>query len=350
MKHQQIPEVAVIILNYNGKSWLEKFLPSVLKYTPATLAKIWVADNASQDGSIEMIKSQFPGVSTLSMPENFGFAEGYNQAILNIPCKYALLLNSDVEVTDSWLEPLYYTLKRDKTVAACQPKLLSYHQPEMFEYAGAAGGMIDKYGYPFCRGRIFDRMERDSGQYDDEIEVFWATGACMMVRKDLFILAGGFDKDFFAHMEEIDLCWRLKNLGYKIKYIPSSTVYHVGGGTLSAQNPHKTFLNYRNNRLLLFKNLNSGQVLQVNFIRNILDLVAFLMSLIKFRFREAGAIFRAQLAYRKMMVRAFNKRQQFVEIQYQHKIGAPNTKGIYPKSLIFSFFVRQRKKFTQLSW
>lgn len=348
MKNQTVPEVAIIILNYNGKHWLEKFLPSVIEHTPATLAKIWVADNGSTDGSIEFIKTNFPVVNSLRIPENLGYAEGYNQAIAHIPCVYALLLNSDVEVTDGWLEPLYYTLKRDHSIAACQPKLLDYNQPEMFEYAGAAGGMIDKYGYPFCRGRVFQVMERDAGQYNDEIEIFWASGACMMIKKELFIIAGGFDGDFFAHMEEIDLCWRLKNLGYKIKYIPSSKIYHVGGGTLEAQNPHKTFLNFRNNRLLLFKNIEKGKVMQVNIIRNILDLVAIIVSLLKFRFKESWAIIRAQFAYRNMMLNAFNKRQEFAQIQEKFKINPPNKKGMYPHSLVIDFYLKQRKKFTLL--
>ncbi|MCO5230424.1 MAG: glycosyltransferase family 2 protein [Chitinophagales bacterium] len=344
------PKIAVVILNYNGKTWLEKFLPSVIEYTPVELAKIWVADNASTDGSLDMIKSQFPSVNTIALSENFGFAEGYNQAIKNISCDYVLLLNSDVEVTPNWLEPLYQTMSKDRTIAVCQPKLLDYKQQEKFEYAGAAGGMIDKYGYPFCRGRLFENIETDNGQYDNEMEIFWATGACMLVRRELFLLVGGFDKDFFAHMEEIDLCWRLKRLGYKIIYTHQSKVYHVGGGTLNAQNPHKTFLNFRNNRLLLFKNLDFKQFLFINAVRNILDMVALFKSLLQFRLKEAWAILRAQFAYRAMIGQAFHKKQIFIETQYKHKIGAPNLKGIYPKSLLVSYFINQRKKFSQLSW
>ncbi|MCO5233794.1 MAG: glycosyltransferase family 2 protein [Chitinophagales bacterium] len=346
----QTPKIAVVILNYNGREWLKKFLPSVIEHTPTELAKIWVADNASTDGSLEMIKTEFQSVNTISLSENFGFAEGYNQAIKNISCHYVLLLNSDVEVTSNWLQPLFQLINRDRSIAICQPKLLDYNQKEKFEYAGAAGGMIDKYGYPFCRGRIFENIETDSGQFDDEIEIFWATGACMLVRRDLFILAGGFDKDFFAHMEEIDLCWRIKKLGYKIIYTHKSRVYHVGGGTLNSQNPHKTFLNFRNNRLLLFKNLEFKQFIFINAVRNILDIVAIFISLLKFNFREVWAIIRAQWAYRKMIGNAFEKKQMFREIQYHHKIAEPNLKGIYNKSLIISYFVNQRKKFSQLSW
>jgi len=284
------------------------------------------------------------------MPENFGFAEGYNQAIRTIPCKYALLLNSDVEVSEGWLEPLYQCLKQQPKVAACQPKLLSYNEPRKFEYAGAAGGFLDTYGYPFCRGRIFDEMENDGGQYDDEIEIFWATGACMLISRDLFLKSGGFDGDFFAHMEEVDLCWRLKNMGYSVKYIPRSIVYHVGGGTLDAQNPQKTFLNFRNNRLMIFKNADSSQILKINIIRNLLDLTAILMALIRFRFAEAWAIVRAQIAYRKWLGRYIHKRSRIADIADQIRIGPPNTKGRYPKSIVFTYFVNRRKKFSQLSW
>lgn len=350
MKKQRAPEIAVIILNYNGKKWLEKFLPSVIQHTPTALATIWVADNASTDGSVDFIKNNFKTVNTISFKENLGFAEGYNQAIKNLPCQYVLLLNSDVEVTENWIQPLYNAIKNDRSLAACQPKLLNYNAKDTFEYAGAAGGLIDKYGYPFCRGRIFDHMEKDVGQYDDEIEIFWASGACMLVNRSLFITAGGFDKDFFAHMEEIDLCWRLKNLGYKIKYIPTSTIYHVGGGTLQTQNPEKTFLNYRNNRLLLLKNLRKGTIFRVNLVRNFLDLVSFIMELFKLNFKDAWAIIRAHFAYRKMMLNAFNKRMQFVDIQHRNKIGEPNMKGIYPKSVVFAFFIKMNKRFSQLKW
>ena len=350
MKSAKNQEVAVIILNYNGKHWLEKFLPSVIKYTSDSLASIWVVDNASTDESIEMIKQKFKSVYTISLAKNYGFAEGYNQAILNIECKYAVLLNSDVEVSENWLEPLYKTLRNDKYVAACQPKILDYNHPEKFEYAGAAGGMIDKYGYPFCRGRIFQEMENDVGQYDDEIEIFWASGACLFIRRELFLIAGGFDKNFFAHMEEIDLCWRLKSLGYQIKFVPKSVIYHVGGGTLNAQNPHKTFLNFRNNRLLLLKNLPKKNIFLVAITRNFLDGVALLVSILKFRFKEAFAIIKAQFAYRAMMLKAVGKRIEFEETIAEKKIAAPNTKGMYPKSIIFSFYINGRKKFSQLKW
>lgn len=348
MKEASTPEIAVVILNYNGKSWLQKFLPSVIENTDKNLAEIWVADNASQDDSLEFIKNEFPTIKTIALDENHGFAEGYNQAIAQIHVPYILLLNSDVQVTPNWLEPLHQTLKNDSNIAACQPKLLDYNRPDYFEYAGAAGGFMDKYGYPFCRGRIFDHIEKDTGQYNDEIEVFWATGACMLIKRELFELAGGFDKDFFAHMEEIDLCWRFKNLGYQIKYIPTSTVYHVGGGTLQAQNPRKTFLNFRNNRLLLVKNLPAKNLFKVNFIRNILDFQALVLELVKMNFKNAQAILQAHFAYRKLRKQAESKKEQFAQIQEQHRIDKPNLQGQYAHSIVYAYFIQSKKKFSQL--
>ena len=350
MVRSQTPEIAVIILNYNGRKWLEQFLPSVVQNTPTSLAKIWIADNASTDDSVAWVKSLFPSVNTLTLAQNFGFAEGYNQAIGHIPCRFVLLLNSDVEVTPNWLEPLYQLLRKDTAIAACQPKILSYNEKEKFEYAGAAGGLIDIYGYPFCRGRILNSIEKDGGQYEGESEIFWASGACMLIRKDLFLTAGGFDQDFFAHMEEIDLCWRLKNLGYQIQYTSSSIVYHVGGGTLQTGNPQKTFLNFRNNRLLLFKNLRKGTIVRTNIIRNILDMLAMFNFLLHFQFKDAWAVIRAQIAFRKMMFQAFNKRQQFEYIREKNSIREANTKGLYPKSILIQFYLNKKKKFTQLRW
>ncbi len=350
MEHQHNPEIAIIVLNYNGRKWLELFLPSVVKYSPESVASIWVADNNSTDGSLEFIQEHFKTIHTIRLNQNYGYAEGYNQAIRQIPCKYALLLNSDVEVTPNWLTPLYQVLEKDSTIAACQPKLLDYKSKDTFEYAGAAGGFIDRYGYPFCRGRLFDQMEKDTGQYDDEAEIFWSSGACMLIRKDLFTTVGGFDGDFFAHMEEIDLCWRLKRLGYKIQYVPSSVIYHVGGGTLNVQNPRKTFLNFRNNRLLLLKNLEKDTVFRVNLIRNVLDFISLVMELLGLRFKNVRAILQAHLAYRKMKLSALEKRKQFDEILQEHKIGPPNLTGIYPKSVVVAFFIQFKKQFSQLEW
>lgn len=350
MNPEETPVTAVVILNYNGKHWLEKFLPSVVRHTPTRLARIWVADNGSTDGSLEMVRQHFPVVNTLKMPENLGFAGGYNQAVHHIAAKYILLLNSDVEVSEGWLPPLVKCLEENPGAAACQPKILSWNEPRKFEYAGAAGGFLDRYGYPFCRGRIFDTTEEDYGQYDRPSEIFWASGACMLIRKDLFELSGGFDIDFFAHMEEIDLCWRLKNMGYSIHYVPDSKVYHVGGGTLSSQSPHKVFLNFRNNRLMLFKNMQMGEAFGVNFIRNFLDMLAIAQRLSKLQWKEAAAIIRAHWNYL-LQLNAYSRKRAMVDhLIRQHRIGPPNTKGRYPKSIVWAYFFKKKKHFKNLSW
>nr|MBP8033086.1 glycosyltransferase family 2 protein [Bacteroidia bacterium] len=248
----QSSKVAVVILNWNGKPFLEKFLPTVLQYSSG--AQIIVADNQSSDDSVAFLKTQFPQVSVILNPSNDGFATGYNLALKQVKAEYYVLLNSDVEVTENWLQPIIKLMDENLKVAACQPKILDYNHPSKFEYAGAAGGFIDKYGYPFCRGRIFNVLEEDKAQYDTAKEVFWATGACMFVRAEAFWKVGGFDDDYFAHMEEIDVCWRMKNIGYQIYVEPSSKVYHVGGGTLNKLSPRKTFLNFRNNLTTLTKN------------------------------------------------------------------------------------------------
>ena len=245
-------KVAVVILNWNGQSFLEKFLPNVIKYSQEV--QIIVADNQSSDNSVAFLKDKFPEVSIIINPSNDAFAKGYNLALKQVQAEYYVLLNSDVEVTENWIEPIVSLMQSNPKIAACQPKILDYNQPSKFEYAGASGGFIDKYGYPFCRGRIFNVLEEDKGQYDSSMEVFWATGACMFVRSDAFWKVGGFDDDYFAHMEEIDVCWRMKNIGYQIFIEPKSKVYHVGGGTLNKLSPRKTFLNFRNNLITLTKN------------------------------------------------------------------------------------------------
>ncbi|MFT6210319.1 MAG: GT2 family glycosyltransferase, partial [Bacteroidia bacterium] len=245
--------IAVVILNWNGKSFLEKFLPSVISNSQG--ATIYVADNASSDRSLEFVEKNFPTVIRIDNGNNFGFAGGYNKALEDLNEEFFVLLNSDVEITPNWLQPVIALFDSDQQVAAIQPKILSYHDKTSFEYAGAAGGFIDKNGYPFCRGRIFESLETDNGQYDAVQEVFWATGACMFVRSKVYRELGGLDDDFFAHMEEIDLCWRTKRAGHKIMVQPKSIVYHVGGGTLPKSNPFKTFLNFRNGLELLAKNL-----------------------------------------------------------------------------------------------
>ena len=252
METQKI-KTAVVVLNWNGKAWLEKFLPTLVKHSQE--ATVFVADNASTDNSVDFVKNNFPNVIIIINATNGGYAKGYNDALKQIDAEYFVLINSDIEVTEGWLYPVIDLMDSDKKIAACQPKLLDYNKRNTFEYAGASGGFIDNLGYPFCRGRIFDDLEVDNGQYNDAVEVFWATGACLFVRAEHFNEIGGLDEDFFAHQEEIDLCWRLKNKGYKVMVQPKSVVYHVGGGTLNAGSPFKTHLNFRNNLFMLFKNL-----------------------------------------------------------------------------------------------
>ncbi|MEO8759865.1 MAG: glycosyltransferase family 2 protein, partial [Bacteroidia bacterium] len=263
------PKIAVVILNFNGKKLLQKFLPSVIDNSK--LATIYVADNASTDDSISFLKTDFPQVKIIELIQNYGFAKGYNEALKRVDADYFILVNSDVEVTPNWIEPIINLMETDKAIAAAQPKIVSYNTKDEFEYAGACGGFIDKYGYPFCRGRIFDTIEKDTNQYNNPIEIFWATGACMFVRAQVFNELKGFDGFYFAHMEEIDLCWRIKNTGHKIMVVPGSVVYHVGGGTLNKLSPQKTFLNFRNSLLSLTKNNTSGNLFFKILVRLNLD-------------------------------------------------------------------------------
>jgi GT2 family glycosyltransferase len=270
--------IAVVILNFNGAEMLRAFLPSVVDYSPE--AEVIVADNCSTDASAQVMREEFPAVRYIQLEKNYGFADGYNRALAQVEAEYFLLLNSDVEVTQGWLAPMLEYMDSHPDVAACQPKLLSYKNKKEFEYAGACGGFIDKYGYPYCRGRIFDTVEEDKGQYDSVAELFWATGAALMIRAEDYRAAGGLDGTFFAHMEEIDLCWRLRSRGRGIVCIPQSCVYHVGGATLNKSNPRKTYLNFRNNLLMLYKNLPENELRHVMFVRALLDYVAAFKSLL----------------------------------------------------------------------
>lgn len=293
--------LAVIILNWNGVELLKEFLPDVVKYTLDELADVWVADNGSTDNSVSWIRENFPDVKLLELPENYGFAEGYNKAIAATNYEYTLLLNSDVKVTPDWTHPLVSLLDSKPDVAAVMPKIRSYHSPDMFEYAGAAGGYLDNLGYPYCRGRVFDKVEKDEGQYDGEpIEVAWATGAALCVRTSVYQAVGGLDKDFFAHMEEIDLCCRMIGAGYKVMADMSSVVYHVGGASLPKSNPKKTYLNFRNNLLLLHKNLPAKRGKKVLFVRRLADTLAFLMFLLKGQLSNAKAVIKAHNDFRRM--------------------------------------------------
>jgi GT2 family glycosyltransferase len=337
-------KIAIVILNWNGKNFIEKFLPSVIKFSPKD--SIYIADNCSEDNSVSFIKSNFPEVSIILNEENGGFAKGYNDALKKVSAEYYILLNSDVEVTENWINPIIEFMDNNPDVAACQPKILSYEDKTRFEYAGASGGYIDKYGYPFCRGRIFNLCEIDYGQYDSISETFWASGACMFVREEVYKKLNGFDEDFFAHMEEIDLCWRIRNTGNKVFVIPQSTVYHVGGGTLHKSNPKKTFLNFRNNLITLFKNDFSSFIYLKIFYRLILDGIAGIVFILKGDYKDCIAVIKAHFAFYSQIKKTNKKRQTLLNnSQKNHKI-----KTIYQRNIVFQFYFKKCKKFSSLDW
>ena len=291
-------KISVVILNWNGVGMLQKFLPKVVEYSVNQGVEICVADNASTDESVSYLQANFPNVRLIVLDKNYGFADGYNKALQQVEAEYVVLLNSDVEVTPHWLEPLVEYMDAHPEVAACQPKIRSERNKEYFEYAGAAGGYLDKYGYPFCRGRIFEVVEKDQGQYDTIQPIFWATGAALFIRLKDYREAGGLDGRFFAHMEEIDLCWRLRSRGRGIVCIPQSVVYHVGAATLKKENPRKTFLNFRNNLLMLYKNLPEKDLKRVMFVRGILDGVAAVFFLLKGEKEAAKAVLQARKEFK----------------------------------------------------
>lgn len=334
--------VAIVILNWNGAKMLTRFLPNVLDYSRKD-ATVYVADNASTDNSVELLKQHFPEVRLILLDKNWGFAEGYNKALDLIDAEYYVLLNSDVEVSHHWLSPLVEFMDNHPEAAACQPKLLSEKDRDSFEYAGACGGFLDKYGYPFCRGRIFDTVERDDGQYDYDVEVLWATGACLMIRASDFKLSGGFDARFFAHNEEIDLCWRLRLMGRKIFCIPDSFVFHVGGGTLPKNNPMKTYLNFRNNLLMLYKNLPENELHKVMRARMFLDYVAAFKSLVTGCFGDFKAIVKARKTFRKWLPDYVSVRKQIQQMRKENDIA-----GIYNISVLWQYYVKGHKKFSDL--
>jgi GT2 family glycosyltransferase len=338
-------QIAIVILNWNGSHHLRRFLPSVCRYSLTSENKVYVVDNGSTDDSVSIVRSAFPNVEVIEFPLNFGFAKGYYNALKRIEATYYVLLNSDVEVTQGWLEPLYACMESDLSVGACMPRIRDYNHPDHFEYAGAAGGFIDYLGYPFCRGRLLSSVEMDKGQYDFRNNIFWASGACMFIRSSAYFRVGGLDKDFFAHMEEIDLCWRMRRIGYIIKAIPDSIVYHIGGGTLPNNNPHKLYLNYRNNLFLLFKNLTVKQLIPVIVSRLILDG----MSAVVYLFSGSGyfcyAVFRAHLAFYRNIPRLIRKR-----IELKSTIGRVPIHEIYRGSIVFDFFIRKKRYFSQLEW
>ena len=332
-------KTAVVILNWNGKKFLEQFLPDVIKHS-SSHAEIIVADNASSDDSIAFLKNNFPNIRIILNNDNGGFSKGYNDALAQIDAEYYVLLNSDIEVTENWIKPVIDLMDSDKNIAVCQPKLRSFYQKEYFEYAGAAGGFIDKYGYPFCRGRLFNTLEKDNGQYDDICEVFWATGAAMFVRAELYHKHGGLDNDFFAHMEEIDFCWRMKNQGYKIMYCPESVVYHVGGGTLPKNSPRKTFLNFRNNFNLLFKNLPANKLYKVIIARLFLDGIAALKFLSEGGYKDLYAVLRAHLSFYASYNNNRRKRKQLLQKEVSK---------IYTKNIVLHYYLKKKTKFSDLN-
>lgn len=343
MKPQK--KTAIVILNWNGEKLFDKFLPSVIENSLSENTEIIVADNCSTDRSVESLKQNFPLVKRIELQKNHGFAEGYNQALKQVDADYFVLLNSDVKVGKNWLAPCIAQFEADEKTVAVQPKVLSYNQPDYFEYAGAAGGFIDKYGYPFCRGRILNQVEKDDKQYNKPTPIFWATGACMFVRAETFKNAGGFDGDFWAHMEEIDLCWRLKNRGYKIVYEPKSTVFHLGGGTLTYGSPQKIYLNFRNNLYMLFKNLPKNKFKRIFFIRMVLDAVAAAKFLLGFNFKEFWAVVKAHASFYRNLPKLIRKRR---EIQPLTVVG--EHREIYPKSIMWNFFVQKKHKFSELNF
>ncbi len=331
-------QVAVVILNYNGKELLKKFLPAVTTYSPG--ARVIVADNHSSDGSVEFLQKTYPEIETIQIHDNLGFCGGYNFALKQIQSEYYVLLNSDVEVTQGWLTPIVKLMEEDSSVGAVQPKILSYNQRDKFEYAGAAGGFIDWLGFPFCRGRIFETVEEDRQQYNDTLSIFWATGACLAVRSSLFHSLGGLDEKFFAHMEEIDFCWRLHRFGYKVMYCGNSQVYHVGGATLSQRNPQKTYYNFRNGLQMLIKNLPRLQLMARLPVRVVLDWVASIKFLIEGQPNDFLAVARAH-GY--VMVR-------FVSLLKTRQKGSHAPMSIYKRSIVFDYFVLGKRKFGDLNF
>lgn len=338
-------KTSVVILNWNGKKWLEKFLPSVILHSQSDDVEIVVADNASTDDSINFLKDEYPAIRLILFNQNWGFAEGYNKALNEIESKYTVLLNSDVEVTHNWLASLTEYMDTNPDVAAVQPKILSQLNKDSFEYAGAAGGFIDQFGYPFCRGRIFSQLEKDKGQYNQAMDIFWATGACLMIRTDVYKSVGGLDDSFFAHQEEIDLCWRLKSRGYRIVCLPDSTVYHVGGGTLSQESPRKTFLNFRNNLLMLYKNLPEKHLKFVLRMRTLLDFLSFIQFLMSGKKKNAKAILEARREFKKILPEYKSKRENNLQ-----KTTSGNIAEIYPGLILISFYLKGRKTFKDTIW
>lgn len=328
-------QLAIAILNWNGKHFLERFLPTLLANCNND-TEVVIIDNASEDDSVAFLAENYPQLRVIINEKNYGFAKGYNVGLRQIEAKYYCLLNSDIEVTPHWTEPVIAQMEADENIAAVQPKLLAYHNRTQFEYAGAAGGFLDKYGYPFCRGRFFDVLEEDKGQYDSDIQIFWASGAALFVRSEIYHRLGGLDDDFFAHMEEIDFCWRINNAGYKIMFNHQSVVYHIGGGTLPKDNSFKTYLNYRNDLFLLLKNLPKRRLFITFFIRFFLDILAAFVFLMQGHRKDFNAVFHAMHEFWKGAKAMKQKRGQITEQAFRQT---------YPHSIVFARFIKGKKYF-----
>ncbi len=331
-------KIAIVILNWNGKQLLEKFMPSIVNFSNINNVTIYIADNASTDDSIAFVQKTFPTVKIVENKKNGGYAKGYNDALKHIDADIYGLVNSDIEVTNNWLDNIISTFKAEPNTAIIQPKILDFKNKELFEYAGAAGGFVDKYGYPFCRGRIFSELEKDNNQFNDTSEIFWASGACFFIKASVFNQLNGFDEDYFAHQEEIDLCWRAKNLNYSIKYIGASTVYHVGGATLKEESPRKSFLNFRNSLFTLIKNLPKKQVFGIVFLRLVLDGVAGVKFLIDLKPMHTLAILKAHLSFYFQLSKMIKKRGN-------HKKRADY---FSTKSIVWQHFILGKKKYYEI--
>lgn len=331
-------KIAIVILNWNGQDLLEKFLPTIIKFSNFKNVEIYVADNASTDNSVPFVKENFPSVKIVQNKTNGGYAKGYNDALKHINADVFALVNSDIEVTENWLNPIISVFENEPKTAIVQPKILDYKSKNLFEYAGAAGGFIDKFGYPYCRGRVFSNLETDDGQYNDIIEIFWATGACLFIRSEVFNELNGFDEDYFAHQEEIDLCWRAKNIDYLIKYVGTSTVFHIGGATLKEESPRKSFLNFRNSLFTLIKNLPASKLIPIIITRLILDGIAGLKFLIEFRPIHTLAIIRAHFSFYYYLPKTIRKRS----------IRSLKRNYYTVKSIVWNYFVLGKKNFREL--
>jgi GT2 family glycosyltransferase len=342
MQEESLTKLAIVLLCYNNKDLLQRFVPHILQ-TLTDYSKLYIVDNASSDGTSEFVKSEYPQANLIRIDINKGFTNGYVESLAQIKAKYYCLISSDVEVSEGWIQPIIDMLDRDEEIGIVQPKIRWQTNPTYFEYSGAGGAFIDKFGYPFCRGRIFDTLEEDKGQYDNEIEVFWCSGACMFIRADVYHAVGGFDNDYYAHMEDIDLSWRTKNFGYKVMYQPKAVVFHVGGAVITYGSPQKMYRNFKNSLLMLTKNLPKGEVFPKIVFRLLMDGVAGIRAVMKGNFKELSAILKAHGHYYQELPKWLEKRKQV-----HSQIKRYDKSGIYDKSIVWDYFIKKKKKYTEL--